>query len=68
GAPIDFIIKTAKKVNENIGSFSSAMCRVLSKYVPKKELSGEVCPKCGGRLIREAGCVKCMDCDYSVCL
>ena len=68
GAPIDFIIKTAKKVNENIGSFSSAMCRVLSKYVPKKELNGEVCPKCGGRLIREAGCVKCMDCDYSVCL
>lgn len=67
-ADIKFIIKTAKKVNENITSFSSAMCRVLSKYVELEELKGEVCPECGGKLIREAGCVKCLDCDYSKCL
>ena len=68
GANIKFIIKTAKKVNENISSFSSAMCRVLAKYTEVEEIKGENCPECGGRLIREAGCIKCLDCDYSKCL
>lgn len=68
GVDIKYITKTAKKVNDNISSFSSAMCRVLSKYIPKEELKGEVCPECGGRLVREAGCVKCLDCTYSKCL
>lgn len=67
-ADIKFIIKTAKKVNDNITSFSSAMCRVLSKYVEIEEIKGEVCPECGGKLLRESGCVKCLDCDYSKCL
>lgn len=68
-ADINFIIKTAKKVNDNIGSFSSAMCRVLSKYVDIQEVKGEQCPQCNGtKLIRESGCVKCLDCDYSKCL
>lgn len=68
GAKISFIIKTSKKVNENITSFSSAMCRVLAKYVEKGEVTGEVCPECGGKLIREGGCDKCLDCSYSKCL
>lgn len=68
GANINFIIKTAKKVNENISSFSSAMCRVLAKYTENEEIKGEKCPQCGGKLIRESGCVKCLDCDYSKCL
>lgn len=67
GMPIEFIIKTAKKVNDNITSFSSAMCRVLSKYVEIKEIKGEVCPNCKGKLIRESGCIKCLDCNYSKC-
>lgn len=67
GADIEFIIKTARKVNDNIVSFSSAMCRVLAKYVKTKEVKGG-CPECGGRLINEAGCVKCLDCGSSKCL
>jgi len=68
-ADIKFIIKTAKKVNDNITSFSSAMCRVLAKYTEIEEIKGEVCPECGGeKLIRESGCIKCLDCDYSKCL
>ena len=67
-ADIKFIIKTAKKINDNISSFSSAMCRVLSKYTETEEIKGEKCPECGGRLIRESGCIKCLDCDYSKCL
>ena len=67
GVDIKYIIKTAKKVNDNIGSFSSAMCRVLSKYISKEEIKGEVCPDCGGTLVREGGCIHCKDCGYSRC-
>lgn len=67
GVDIKYIVKTAKKVNDNITSFSSAMCRVLSKYIPNEEIKGEVCPDCGGTLIREGGCIHCKDCGYSRC-
>lgn len=67
GVDIKYIIKTAKKVNENISSFSSAMCRVLSKYLSNEEVKGETCPQCGGKIIREGGCKHCDSCDYSAC-
>lgn len=68
GVDIKYIVKTAKKVNDNITSFSSAMCRVLGKYIPNEEIKGEVCPDCGGTLVREGGCIHCKDCGYSKCL
>lgn len=68
GVNIKYIVKTAKKVNDNMSSFSSAMCRVLSKYIPNEEIKGEVCPDCGGTLVREGGCIHCKDCGYSKCL
>lgn len=64
GVSIKHIIKTAKKVNDNISSFSSAMCRVLNKYTPI-ELEGK-CPECGADLIYEGGCVHCT-CGWSKC-
>lgn len=67
GVDIKYIIKTAKKVNDNISSFSSAMCRVLAKYTNKEEVKGEVCPDCGGKLVRENGCVHCISCGWSRC-
>lgn len=67
GVNIKYIVKTAKKVNDNISSFSSAMCRVLSKYIPNEEIKGEVCPDCGSTLIRENGCVHCSSCGWSRC-
>ena len=65
GINIKYIIKTAKKVNQNITSFSSAMCRVLSKYVPV-EKEGK-CPECGSDLIHEGGCTHCTNCEWSRC-
>lgn len=65
GISIKYIIKTAKKVNQNITSFSSAMCRVLSKYVPT-EVTGK-CPECGSDIIREGGCEHCSKCSWSRC-
>jgi ribonucleoside-diphosphate reductase alpha chain len=66
GVDIKYIIKTAKKVNSNITSFSSAMCRILAKYIPT-ETTGEKCPDCGGDLIKEGGCTHCKDCGWSKC-
>lgn len=67
GVDINYIIKTARKVNDNISSFSSAMCRILAKYIPNEEIKGEICPDCGGTLIRENGCVHCSSCGWSRC-
>lgn len=63
---IKYVIKTAKKVNDNISSFSSAMCRILSKYVPAETLN-EKCPECSGTIIRENGCIHCESCGWSKC-
>lgn len=68
GVDIEYIIKTAKKVNDNITSFSSAICRILSKYINSKEIKNEVCPECGGKLTRDGGCIHCLDCGWSKCL
>lgn len=66
GVPIKYVVKTSKKVDDNITSFTSAMCRVLNKYVGA-EATGEKCPECGGDLIREGGCIHCKDCGWSKC-
>lgn len=63
---IKYVVKTAKKVNENISSFSSAMCRILSKYIPAED-TGDKCPDCGGKIIRENGCLHCESCGWSMC-
>ena len=66
GAPVEHLVNVAKKVDENITSFSSACRRVLSRYV-EVENTEEKCPNCGGKLIREEGCVHCDSCEYSKC-
>jgi len=67
GAPIPYIIKTMKKVNENIVSFSAAITRVLAKYVPDGVKSAESCPRCGSKLTFENGCAVCKECGYDAC-
>ena len=66
GVPIKYVVKTSKKVDDNITSFTSAMCRVLNKYITDEE-TGEKCPECGGELIREGGCIHCKECGWSRC-
>ena len=66
GAPIEHIINVAKKVDENITSFSSVCRRILSKYIAP-EILKEKCPDCGNDLVREEGCIHCVNCGYSKC-
>ena len=65
GVDVKYIIKTAKKVNDNISSFSSAMCRVLAKYIPVA--TNGKCPECGADMVYEGGCSHCSQCEYSRC-
>lgn len=67
GVGIKYIIKTSEKINDGITSFTKAISRILSLYIEKEELS-EKCPECGGRLVREGGCIHCLDCTYSKCM
>lgn len=65
GVSIKYIMKTTKKVNNLVTSFSSAICRILGKYI-QTETEGK-CPECGGNLIHEGGCTHCESCFYSKC-
>lgn len=65
GVGVKYIMKTTKKVNNLISSFSSAVCRILSKYVDNS--NADKCPKCGGNIINEGGCLHCDSCEYSKC-
>lgn len=67
GANLKYIIKTAQKVDDNITSFTAAMVRILRKYEKNEIIEGEKCPECGGKLIRENGCIHCIDCGWSRC-
>lgn len=65
GVSIKYTMKTTKKVNNLVTSFSSAICRILAKYVPVD--TSETCPNCGGTIINEGGCRHCDSCEYSKC-
>ena len=67
-----YIVEQLKKANGNITDFSTAVSRVLSKYIGTYDLKeGEnKCPQCGEEsLIFIEGCIKCSDpgCGYSRC-
>lgn len=63
---IRYIIKTARKVNSNITSFTSAVCRVLGGYM-MKQFTDEKCPECGEPIVNEGGCKHCSQCEWSRC-
>lgn len=67
GAKLKYIVKVSKKVDDNITSFTAAMNRIISKYIPNEVIEGEVCPECGGKIIRENGCQHCSQCEWSKC-
>lgn len=67
GAKLEHITNVAKKIDDNISSFSSVCRRVLSKYAETQIIKGEVCPECGGNLVRAEGCIHCENCAFSKC-
>lgn len=67
GVATKYVIEITQKVNPNINSFLSAICRVLSNYTDENVEMEEKCPNCGGKLIKEVGCCHCTECEYSRC-
>lgn len=68
GADIKYIVKTLKKTNPLISSFTAAMIRVLNKYNTDDSPVEDKCPECGAVLTRSGGCIQCDSCGYSKCM
>lgn len=67
GTPLTRIIKIINKSKPFAGSFTHKLVKILSRYVIDGETYGETCPKCGGELIYQDGCVLCVDCGDTKC-
>ena len=67
GADIKYIVKTLRKTNPIISSFTAAMIRVLNKYNTDAEIVTEKCPECGAEISHSSGCVSCPNCGWSRC-
>lgn len=70
--PIAYIVKvisTLKLGDETINTWKNGVVRALRKFEKTnvEEVEGEKCPECGGRLVRDGGCIHCIDCGYSKC-
>ncbi len=70
GTPLEFIQNQLKKVNGDITEFSTVVARVLGTYIKQYLFikDSNKCPVCGeDSIIREGGCIKCINCSYSRC-
>lgn len=68
GTSIAFLIHQLEKTKGDMTSFAKVLARTLKKYIADgTEISGEVCPECGSKLIRQSGCVQCSSCSWAKC-
>ena len=69
GMPVNYVVKVVSSMdfkNDGINSWKNGVIRALKTFTKDEELH-EPCPKCGGRLRRESGCIQCIDCGWSKC-
>lgn len=70
---IEYVIKvisTLKLDSSTINTWKNGVIRTLRKFQNSKDdesAGGETCPQCGGRLVRDGGCIHCIDCGWSRC-
>ena len=67
GADVKYVVEQLTKSGKDITSPVKAIARVLKRYIPDGTTSTESCPECGGELIFEEGCQKCLSCGNSKC-
>jgi hypothetical protein len=65
----DILVKLMGIDGDNVSTLLTAVRKFLSKTLNDGiELKGVKCPVCGGHLIMEGGCQRCIDCpDYVGC-
>lgn len=68
GTPIKFLVEQMEKTEGSFAAPVKVIARVLKKYIRDgEEVKGEVCPECGGTLVRKEGCKSCTSCGWSAC-
>lgn len=69
GVDTTFVVQQLEKVKGEFNGFAKAVARTLKKYIKDgTKVSGDKCDKCGSEhLVRQEGCVLCMDCGHSKC-
>lgn len=50
-----------------ISSFDKVIEKVLILYIKEERSEKELCPNCKSKLVRQEGCVKCTQCEWSKC-
>lgn len=50
-----------------ISSFDKVIEKVLMLYIKEERSEKELCPNCKSKLVRQEGCVKCTQCEWSKC-
>ena len=69
GMPVNYVVKMISSLdfkNDGINSWKAGVIRALKTFMKDEDLH-EPCPKCGGHLRRESGCIQCVDCGWSKC-
>lgn len=68
GTPIKALVEQMEKTSGSFAAPLKVITRVLKKYIKDgEEVQGEVCPECGGKLVRKEGCKSCVNCGWSAC-
>ena len=70
GMPIDQVLKLVGSLeldSRSINTWKNGVERALKNYLPDGIVKGEVCPNCGGQLVKQEGCTHCSNCEYSKC-
>lgn len=68
GTPIKSLVEQMEKTSGSFAAPLKVITRVLKKYIKDgEEVQGEVCPECGGKLVRKEGCKSCVNCGWSAC-
>ncbi|VVC05884.1 Vitamin B12-dependent ribonucleoside-diphosphate reductase [uncultured archaeon] len=69
GVKIKNIVATLDMIgNLSFGSFVFQVKKLLASFIHDGEtVDGEICPNCGGKIIYESGCHRCVNCGNSKC-
>jgi len=64
------IVQQLEKVKGDMHCFAKSMSRAIKKYIPDGAKEDGSCPECSVKdgLIRQEGCITCIQCGYSACL
>ena len=65
---ISYVVHQLEKTEGPMICFSKVLARTLKKYIKDgTSVTGEECPDCNGKLVRQEGCCVCPVCGFSKC-